>query len=159
MSTFGHVSGMGGATPESTRDGAGRALPGGVKDPSGAGEVTTCGATSIRIANEKDDSLPAGHSSQPGGGSFVPQARKSYDFGPGVGEGLGVAVGVGVGVAIAAATTGCRALSPPHGFTTAMTIATATPAISRPTYRSVRDEGSGTRRRSDMVGASHSPPR
>src|SRR4051812_8448268 len=136
MSTFGHVSGIGAATPGSTADGAGTALSGGVKDPSAAGEATTCGATSIRIANENDDSRPAGHSSQPGGGSFVPQARKSYDFGPGVGEAVGV--GVGVGVATATAATGCRGLSP-HGFTTAMRIATPTPTINRPTYRSVRD--------------------
>src|SRR4051812_14305695 len=127
MSTFGHVSGTGGTTPASTADGAGRALSGGVTDPSAVGEATACGATSIRIANENEDSRPAGHSSQPGGGSFVPHVRKSYDFGPGVGEAVGVAVGVGVATATAA--TGCRGLSPPHGFTTAMRIATPTPRI------------------------------
>src|SRR4051812_50104442 len=118
MSTFGHVSGIGAATPGSTADGAGRALSGGVEDPSAAGEATTCGATSIRIANENDDSRPAGHNSQPGGGSFVPQARKSYDFGPGVGEAVGVAVRVRVGGPPATPAARGPGVSPPHGVTT-----------------------------------------
>ncbi len=36
---------------------------------------------SIRIAKRNEARLPAGHSSQPGGGSFVPNVRKS-DSGP-----------------------------------------------------------------------------
>ena len=73
--------------------------------------------------------------------------------------GLGVAVGLGVGVATGTAATGGLWLPESHGFAMATRIPTTTRKISRPTYRSVRDDGTATRRRSAMASAGHSPPR
>src|SRR6516225_12475772 len=58
--------------------------------PLGAGSATEIGvAMSIRMAKLNDARRPAGQSSQPGGGSFVPNARKSYL--PATGAGVAVA--------------------------------------------------------------------
>jgi hypothetical protein len=80
MSTFGQASGIEGVgAGEGATDGAADTPGDGIPMATGGGDPGTIGrgATSIRIANENDDKVPAGHSSHPGGGSFVPQARKS----------------------------------------------------------------------------------
>ena len=72
---------------------------------------------STRIAKWNEAKLPAGQISQPGGGSLVPNVRKSKTSGRvGWAGGAGVAVGGGGG----GTTAGRRRPEPPHGLTIAI---------------------------------------
>ncbi len=122
--------------------------------PLASGIGAAGGSRSMRIANENEARLPAGHISQRGGGWFVPNDRKSYRRGRAVAGGVGSAVGVG----LAAATGGGR-VAAPHGLTIAMRTAMTTTAMRRPTCRPSGEDGPETLRSSVIAGPGQSPPR
>ena len=95
-------------------------------------------AMSMRIAYVNDERRPAGHSSHPGGGSFVPNARKSYLPAGGT-DGLGASVAVGVSVGRGApAVDGATPL--PHGLAMATRSPATTTTMTRRTWRWTDDE-------------------
>ena len=83
--------------------------------------------------------MPAGHSSQPGGGSLVPKVRKSDSELRRIAA-LG-SPGVALATDVAAAPIDAGWLPLPHGFSTASRIAASTRATNFQTFRSVRDGG------------------
>lgn len=131
----GQTVGIDAASPDGNGvDGASEAAG----DPEG--DATGIGAMSIRMAKKNEARFPAGHSSQPGGGSFVPKARKSDNGSRRIAM-LGSAA-VAVGAEIAVPPLGAAGGLPlPHGFSKASRIPASARATSRQTFRSVRDGG------------------